>query len=241
MNRIFRLDQTLDVSPSITVVSKHNTITDMTLLTVDTVLTNYDEAYDMISSSPVADWKNAEGGKNFIDYREGRLQYPVRNFNTLIDTSHQIIQHYHGMDTEFQFGTIDVNVWQQISPRTDDFNIVHTDQRRTGRRSFTCLLFMNRPEECSGGTAFFQHVPTGRYSADDIELGDMLADTPDLYHNGIDYWNQDQTGKVWRMTEYAEMVSNRLIIFPSEYFHTAYHPIDSFYDFSRLTLVFWMS
>jgi hypothetical protein len=37
-----------------------------------------------------------------------------------------------------------------------------------------------------------------------------------------------------------DMVPGRLLIFPSQYFHAAFHPQNSFYDFPRLTLAFWM-
>lgn len=240
MNEIFKLNDLLAVNSSIRVEHDINSETGMMLIMIDDILKNFDKAHSVISNSPATDWKNAATGKNFIDYREGRLQFPVRNYNQLIDISKQAIEHYHHVNTEFQFGTIDVNVFQQMTPRTNDFNIVHTDQRRTGRRSFTCLLFMNTDEQSSGGTAFFQHLPSKKYSADDVELGELLDSNPELWHNGVNYWNQDD-GTVWQMTDYAEMKSNRLIIFPSEYFHTAYHPVDSFYDFSRLTLVYWLA
>jgi hypothetical protein len=238
MNKIFRLGHLLDVNGNITVKSEQNMDSGMILLTVDNILKNYQEAYDTISSSPVSDWKNAENGKNFIDYKEGRLQYPVRNQVKLLDVSYEIIKHYYNVETDLNFGSIDVNVFQQILPRTNDFNIVHTDQH-PGSRSFTCLLFLNQPEECSGGTAFLQHRPSGLYCGDTRSMSNLIEDNPNLYHNGINYWNQDD-GKIWQMTQYAEMKSNRLIIFPSDFFHTAYHPMDSFFDFSRLTLVFWM-
>ena len=240
MNEIFLLNNLLAVSSNIRVEKSTNPETNMLLLTVNDILKNFEKAHNIISNTSVADWKNADGGRNFLDFKEGRLQYPVRNYNQLIDISSQIIEHYHNVNTEFQFGTIDVNVWQQIAPRENNFNIIHTDQRRTGRRSFTCLLFMNAPHECSGGTAFLQHLPSGKYSGDEVELRTLLDSNLELLHNGINYWNQDD-GKVWKMTHHAEMTSNQLIIFPSEYFHTAYHPKDSFYDFSRLTLVFWMA
>ena len=38
----------------------------------------------------------------------------------------------------------------------------------------------------------------------------------------------------------VDMVPGRLLIFPSQYFHAAYHRQNSFYDFPRLTLAFWL-
>ena len=38
----------------------------------------------------------------------------------------------------------------------------------------------------------------------------------------------------------VEMAPGRLLIFPSEFFHAAWHPMDSFLEFPRLTLAFWL-
>ena len=39
---------------------------------------------------------------------------------------------------------------------------------------------------------------------------------------------------------FAEMIPNRLIIFPSNYYHAAYHPENGFYKDPRLTIAYWM-
>jgi hypothetical protein len=45
---------------------------------------------------------------------------------------------------------------------------------------------------------------------------------------------------VWDLVGTVDMLPGRLLIFPSEYFHAAYHPQNSFFEFPRLTLAFWM-
>lgn len=239
MNQIFRLQNLLNINTEITVQSRQCIGSNMTLLTVDNVLQDYDKLYDIMSATPAADWKNTANSRNFIDYKEGRLRYPVIVSNQLLELAYESIKHYFNKETDLLFGSIEVNVFQQIAKRKNDFNIVHTDQTME-KQSFTCLMFLNQPNQCSGGTAFFEYKPTNQFESNSNVLGELLLEKPNLHHNGVDYWNNDTEGKVWQMIDYAEMVSNRLIIFPSNYFHTAYHPVDSFFDFSRLTLVFWM-
>jgi len=44
----------------------------------------------------------------------------------------------------------------------------------------------------------------------------------------------------WEKIGAIDMAPGRMMIFPAEYFHAAWHPGDSFFDSPRLTLVFWM-
>ena len=62
-------------------------------------------------------------------------------------------------------------------------------------------------------------------------------ENPALVEGGRDYWGDDA---YWQTVGSIDMVPGRLIIFPSEFYHSAYQPKDSFYDFPRLTLAFWM-
>jgi hypothetical protein len=59
-----------------------------------------------------------------------------------------------------------------------------------------------------------------------------------LAETGLDYWGA--TDESWECVGTVDMAPARLLIFPSEYFHAAYHPQNSFYEFPRLTLAFWM-
>ena len=51
---------------------------------------------------------------------------------------------------------------------------------------------------------------------------------------------QTPQGQSIRDVQFGNMQPNRMVIFPSELFHSAYHPIDWYFDNPRLTLVFWM-
>jgi hypothetical protein len=66
-----------------------------------------------------------------------------------------------------------------------------------------------------------------------------MQEHPRIVESGLDYWLENP-GEFWEMVGTIDMVPGRLLIFPSEYFHAAYHPTNSFYDFPRLTLAFWL-
>ena len=56
--------------------------------------------------------------------------------------------------------------------------------------------------------------------------------TEGYWPSGAEQW--------WETVGTVDMVPGRLLIFPSEHFHAAYHPQNSFYEFPRLTLAFWL-
>jgi hypothetical protein len=66
-----------------------------------------------------------------------------------------------------------------------------------------------------------------------------IRDDTRLAETGLDYWPA-AADESWELVGTIDMLPGRLLIFPSEYFHAAYHPQNSFYDFPRLTLAYWM-
>ena len=73
----------------------------------------------------------------------------------------------------------------------------------------------------------------------DEEYVKAVKKDPRISETGVDYW-PDQSEELWEQVGGVEMAPGRMLIFPSEYFHAAWHPQDSFFDFPRMTLVFWM-
>lgn len=80
--------------------------------------------------------------------------------------------------------------------------------------TFTCILFLNTPEQCNGGTAFWRHKETGLDAA--INLMDRENGFWDrMYEDGFD---EDK----WEQTHLVEMKFNRMLIFWSPLFHSRY-------------------
>jgi hypothetical protein len=156
----------------------------------------------------------------------------------MISAVQQAIKKVYGITTRPADPSVDVNWFKQINEKRGDFAVPHADMTENVSRSFTCILYLNRPEECSGGTAFFRFKQSHSLVLDE---GYALAVKEDsrISETGLDYWpaNADE---IWERFGVVDMLPGRLLIFPSQYFHSAYHPQDSFYEFPRLTLAFWL-
>ncbi len=205
---------------------------------IDDFLKHPDKARDVIGRAPAPNWKHEKGGKNFVDYYDCRLRFPIRYPNGMVSAAQQVIRKVYEVATRPLDASVDVNWFMQINAKRADFAVPHNDITEKVRRSFTCILYLNRPEECSGGTAFFRFKKSGSLVLNE-PYARAVHEDPRMAETGLDYWGA-AAGDWWDTVGTVDMVPGRLLIFPSEYFHAAYHPQDSFYDFPRLTLAFWM-
>ncbi len=205
---------------------------------VDDFLKHPDEARDVVGAAPAANWKHEKGGRNFVDYYDCRLRFPIRYPNGMIAAAQQIIRKVYAVDTRPADASVDVNWFKQIHEKRADSAVPHNDMTDKVRRSFTCIVYLNRRDECSGGTAFFRFKKSGALVLDETYLNAIHKDSR-LAETGLDYWPAG-VDEAWERVGTVPMVPGRLLIFPSEYFHAAYHPQNSFYEFPRLTLAFWM-
>ena len=105
-------------------------------------------------------------------------------------------------------------------------------------RNSSCLTYLNRESECSGGTSFFRFRESGSLVADRAYHERTQSDSK-IVETGRDYWPENPE-QYWDLAGNVEMSPGRLVIFPSEFFHAAWHPQDSFDSFPRLTMAFWL-
>lgn len=235
--RPFLFNELFDVHPNLTIDMVP--IADaIPAIVIDDVLRYPDRVRDVVGRAPAANWKHEEGGRNFIDYYDCRLRFPIRYPNKLVALAQQAIRKVYSMDTRPADASVDVNWFMQIHERRADFAVPHNDMTENVRRSFTCILYLNRDEECSGGTAFFRFRKSHSLALDEA-YARAVHENPHLTETGRDYW-PDQSQDAWERVGVVDMAPGRLLIFPSEFFHAAYHPRDSFYEWPRLTLAFWM-
>lgn len=125
------------------------------------------------------------------------------------------------------FDEISKHVGHKIEPRLSCFRLnlqkelphswVHSDDICA---KFASVLYLNLPEQCAGGTAFWKHK--------DLEL-DHLPSKEVLKGNGIDadafYSHMDKEWKIlerWEKTELIPMKFNRFITYPTSLFHSRY-------------------
>src|SRR6185312_11812343 len=121
---------------------------------------------------------------------------------------------------------------QKISPKISCFRMnlagelphswVHSDDICA---QFASVLYLNPPEQCKGGTAFWRHK--------EINI-DRLPSKDQLLSANINadefYSNMDQEWKVlesWEQTNFVPMKWNRFITYPTCLFHSRY-PFEGF-------------
>jgi uncharacterized protein (TIGR02466 family) len=235
--RPFLFNELFDVPTNLT-VGMHAVADEIPAVVIDNFLKHPDRVREVVGGTPAANWKHEEGGRNFIDYYDCRLRFPIRFPSNLIGAAREIIRKAFAVETRPAEASVDVNWFMQINGKRGDFAVPHSDVTESVRRSFTCIVYLNSRDECSGGTAFFRFKRSGSLIIDEayaraVQEGSRIAET------GLDYW-PERAETFWERVGAVDMVPGRLIIFPSEYFHSAYHPQDSFYEFPRLTLAFWM-
>jgi hypothetical protein len=206
-------------------------------IVIDDFLQHPEQARDVVGRAPAANWKHEKGGRNFVDYYDCRLRFPIRYPNDIISAAQHVIRDVYKVTTRPADASVDVNWFMQIHDKRADFAVPHSDMTNV-QRSFTCVLFLNRREECSGGTAFFRFKRSGSLVLDEAYVKAIKEDSR-LAETGLDYW-PSAADESWETVGTVDMAPGRLLIFPSEYFHAAHHPKNSFYEFPRLTLAFWM-
>lgn len=199
-------------NPTVQVESVGNT----QAIVADYFFENLSEIRSVVKSTPPGNWKYNPEGRNFKDYYDCRITFPAMQTLMFQKTKELILEHF-GVKTECYDDVIGVNWFKQIHEKRNDYAFPHSDGK-PGK--YTCLVYLNDTVESSGGTGFFSRK----------------VDSP-VWEDGTDYW--PPKGE-WNLDGHIAMVPNRLVIFPAEYLHAAYHPMNSFYNFSRLTLVYWM-
>lgn len=90
---------------------------------------------------------------------------------------------------------------------------IHSDNVIT---RWAAVYYLNLPEQCRGGTAFYQLKDTGWDTMPTQDVLDWSGKTLDWLKTK---WTDEDA---WHMTSFAGMKFDRLIFYPSEYFHSRY-------------------
>lgn len=114
---------------------------------------------------------------------------------------------------------------------------IHIDQSH-----WSGILYLNRPEDCQGGTEFFRHLPT---------MTDHLPLTPQaLQEAGFSSYDELKTEILekdaldrskWELTMTVPMRFNRLVLLQPQYWHTSGHSFGDSIENGRLVyLMFFL-
>lgn len=188
------------------------------VLLVDNFFKNFEFLRETINKFPPGDWKLQEGSKNFIDYYDCKFTLLPPTEISLYKVTMQMVQdQYESKDVE-PIRTVNVNWFKQIIDKRNNYAWPHTDNYSNNIKSYTVLAYLNAVEECDGGTVFFNE----------------LKSNPN--NEQMDYWGADQA--CWEQIGVIKMIPNRLIVFPADVYHSAYHPNNGFFNHPRLTMLF---
>jgi hypothetical protein len=228
----FLYDEVLEVNKPLAVNSF--LMDGIPIVIVDNLFKSIAPLKNIILNTPVGNWKYHPQGKNYVDYYDCRINFPVLQ-SELYNITTEIIKALYKKDTALIDG-INVNWFKQINNKRSDYAFPHVDCDENEVK-YTCIVYLNSKEESSGGTAFFKNKII-RSTIGTTTIADKFTeDYPQTYENGKDYWAPME---YWDMVGHVPMEPNRLVIFPAEYYHSAYHPQNSFYEFPRLSLAYWM-
>lgn len=94
-----------------------------------------------------------------------------------------------------------------VTPHIDDEN----------RMLFAAALYLNKPEECAGGTSFY--MLEGKQQVTNKDVGNWLKKTNKGNFHTHYLVDSEQD---WDLLSVAEMKYNRLVMYPGNVLHTAY-------------------
>jgi hypothetical protein len=86
----FLLNDVFDVNLDLSI--KNACIAGVQGIVIDTFLKHPDRAREILGTAPAANWKHIEGGRNFADYYDCRLRFPVWFPNSMVGIAHQAIE-----------------------------------------------------------------------------------------------------------------------------------------------------
>lgn len=106
----------------------------------------------------------------------------------------------------------------------DPHSWVHSDECCA---KYAAVMYMNLPEQCVGGTAFWKHIPTGLDYMPTVEERVASGVDPVEFGEAINRDTHDKSK--WEPVSMAGMKFNRMIMYPTNMFHSRM-PFDAFGD-----------
>src|SRR4051794_7931087 len=81
---------------------KNAAVPSVSALTIDGFLKNPTDVRSVVGTAPAANWKHVEGGRNFVDYYDCRLRFPIWFPNHMLAVAQQAIQAVYSTETRPQ-------------------------------------------------------------------------------------------------------------------------------------------
>jgi hypothetical protein len=107
---------------------------------------------------------------------------------------------------------ITLSFYRLGTPENEPTTYIHADRNCA---TWAGVLYLNEPEQCRGGTAFWRHKDSGRESLSELINSSAFTDFDQLNREGNDE-------SFWEMTGLVGMKFNRLVVYKSDLFHSRY-------------------
>lgn len=104
---------------------------------------------------------------------------------------------------------ITLSFYRLGTPENEPTTFIHADQNCA---QWACVLYLNPPNQCHGGTAFWKHKATG--------LEALPAGRIEEFYQSINQDGNDPAS--WEMTGLVGMKYNRAVLYNSQMFHSRY-------------------
>lgn len=172
-----------------------------TLVVIDDLLPNPDEVREAVLNQEFKDVIGPDGA-------------PYKNIGTnVVPDIYSKIADIYGRDK------IDVKLsFVRMDPEgSETHSFCHADKICA---NYAALLYLNPPEQCSGGTAFYRHKPTGLDALPSDAAVQMLGMELGRFHNTMT--NETKNPDSWDMVGFVGMKFNRLITYPSKMWHSRF-------------------
>jgi hypothetical protein len=112
---------------------------------------------------------------------------------------------------------------------------IHTDN---GYDRFAAILYLSRPADCVGGTAFWKHKQYGWTNWPDAAAMRRTCKKPEKIVAQLQC--EANTDSAWEQTHLAEMKFNRMIVYPTDQFHSRF-PFSAFGTTMEDARLIWVS
>lgn len=94
-------------------------------------------------------------------------------------------------------------------------NSIHSDN---GYDAFAGVLYLNLPDQCRGGTAFWRHRKYGFEEFPELGVVKKSGKSPNRVYTQLHKDYNDASA--WEQTHLAEMKFNRMVVYPTKNFHS---------------------
>jgi hypothetical protein len=125
----------------------------------------------------------------------------------------------------FTFPYKDDLVFAIITERGSDLSPTQRRPHMDGFCDYAGLVYLNQPEQCSGGTSFWRHRPTGMEVAQDgVESGALpsaVVSSEPAVGDSIGYLTEST--ETWELTQVLPAKYNRLVVYKSKIFHSPHY------------------